>query len=216
MRNFGLNKRWHFSYYRSELKESNGGYTWVATDEGYIIEHTRRCEQLQAHYRSYDSIHKGQLCVFNGYAIDPNGDLKKPSTLEPKSMLDHRTQWYFNPWSFKVSLLNEDTIDDFVEKTPISKEMTQKMVLHYKSKEKERRQTKRKKFVRNFFDKISKVAPFVEKKAPSGQSGGDPWGRKVYITSVILVVIAVLEFAIGDGILRPLLRRLWYYLQTFL
>ena len=125
-------------YYRSELKESEGGYTWVATDEGYIVAHNRKCEELQAHFRAYDNIHKGQLCVFTGYAIDPNGNLKKPSTVDTKF---HRHKWFFNPWSFQVSLLNENTIDDFVEGTPISKEMTQKMVLYHQKQDEIKRQT---------------------------------------------------------------------------
>ena len=116
-------------HYRSELKENEGGYTWVATTEGYIVKHTRQCEALQAHFRMYHKIHKGQFCSFICYAIDPNGNFKKPSTVE--SMFD-RHKWYFAPFSFQVELLGENTIDDFVEETPISKEMTQKMVRHHK------------------------------------------------------------------------------------
>ena len=48
------------------------------------------------------------------------------------------------------------------------------------------------------------------------QSRSEIWGRKNYILGFVMVVVAVLEFAIGDGILRPLLQRLWNYLQTFL
>ena len=97
------------------------------------------------------SIHKGQLCAFRCYAVDPNGDYKRPSTIESKLILDDRTKWFYNPWSFEVFLLNEDTIDDFLEETPISKEMTQKMVLHHQEqdeiklqKEKEDKDKKRK------------------------------------------------------------------------
>ena len=68
-------------YYRSEWRERNPGqqeaewgYIWVITDKEYITTHARQCEKLQAHYRSYHDIHKGQLCVFRGYAVDPNGD----------------------------------------------------------------------------------------------------------------------------------------------
>ena len=117
-------------YYRSEPKESEWGYIWVETDKKYIVEHTIRHEKLQAHFRMYNDIHKGQLCVFRGYAIDPNGQYKRPSTVE--SMFD-RHKWFYSPWSFEVSLLDRDTIDDFVEETPISKEMTGKMVRYHRS-----------------------------------------------------------------------------------
>lgn len=134
-------------YYRSEwrpkkpeLQESEWGYVWVRTDMQYIIEHAQKYEKLQAHFRMFHNIHKGQLCVFTGYAIDPNGDCKKPSTVESKLILDNRTKWFYNPWSFQVSLLNEDTIDDFVEETPISKEMTDKMVLHHQKEDKVKQQ----------------------------------------------------------------------------
>ena len=121
-------------YYRSELQLINfitpekpeWGYVWVRTDSEYIVQHARNYEKLQAHYRSYHDIHKGQLCVFKGYAVDPNGDFKKPSTVE--SMFD-RHKWFFNPWSFKVSLLDEDTINDFVQEVPIPKLTTDKIIL---------------------------------------------------------------------------------------
>lgn len=129
-------------YYRSEwgpkepeLKESEWGYIWVKTGSKYIIDHAQLSEKLQAHFRIYDNIHKGQLCVFIGYAVDPNGQYKRPSTVE--SMFD-RHKWFYNPWSFRVSLLNGDTIDDFVEETPISKEMTDKMVLYHKKQYEDR------------------------------------------------------------------------------
>ena len=43
-----------------------------------------------------------------------------------------RHKWYYSPWSLKVSLLDEKTIDDFVAETPISIEMTNQMVRHHK------------------------------------------------------------------------------------
>ena len=76
---------------------------------------------LQAHFRIYDNIHKEQLCVFRGYALDPNGQYKRPSTVE--SLFD-RHKWFYNPFSFQIELLDQNTIDDFVEETPISKKMT--------------------------------------------------------------------------------------------
>lgn len=126
-------------YYRSEWQLINPtpegaqwGYVWVRTDIQYIVEHAQKFEKLQAHFRSYRSIHKGQLCVFTGYAIDPNGQCKRPSTVE--SMF-HRHKWFYHPFSFKVALLDENTIDDFVEETRISKEMTQKMVLYHREQD---------------------------------------------------------------------------------
>ena len=113
-------------YYRSEWREKNpeqqeskSGYIWVEANSEDIVEHARQCEKLQAHYRSYHDIHKGQLCVFRGYAVDPNGDFKKPSTVE--SMFD-RHKWFYNPWSFKVSLLDENTIDGLVKEILPSRE----------------------------------------------------------------------------------------------
>ena len=48
------------------------------------------------------------------------------------------------------------------------------------------------------------------------QSPSEIWGRKNYILGFVMVVLTILVFAIGDGILIPLLQRLWTYLQTFL
>ena len=154
-------------YYRSEWQlinltpeKAQWGYVWVRTNKGYIVKHAREYEKLQAHYRSYHDIHKGQLCVFRGYAIDPNGQYKRPSTVE--SMFD-RHKWFFNPWSFSVSLLNENTIDDFVEETPISKGMSKKMVRYHKKQRNDKLKSKVKEFWRNLGDKLSKAVKFVEK-----------------------------------------------------
>ena len=186
-------------YYRSELRaknpelqESEWGYIWVKTDSRYIVNHARKCEELQAHYRSYHDIHKGQLCVFTGYAIDPNGDFKKPSTIESKLILDDRTKWFFNPWSFQVSLLNEDTIDDFVKEVPISKEMTQKMVLYHQEqdkiklqKEKEDEDKKRKENREAFWNKISDHLEKREKIYKYIVLGGTLWLISIIIQLVI-------------------------------
>ena len=51
-------------YYRSEwsqLEESKKGYIWVLIDERFIVKHARKCEELQAHFRAYRNIHKGQF-----------------------------------------------------------------------------------------------------------------------------------------------------------
>ena len=48
------------------------------------------------------------------------------------------------------------------------------------------------------------------------QSRSESWNRKNYIIAVVLVILAILEFAFGDGILRPLLHLLWNYLKTLL
>ena len=47
-------------------------------------------------------------------------------------------------------------------------------------------------------------------------SRSEIWARKNYILGFGVFVLAILEFAIGDGVLRPLLQRLWIYLQTLL
>lgn len=157
-------------YYRSEWREKNpeqpqskSGYIWIGANGQYIIDHTRYCEELQAHFRMFHNIHKGQLCVFKGYAIDPNGEFKKPSTVESKLILDDRTKWFYNPWSFEVSLLNEDTIGDFVEGTPISEEMAKKMVRYHKIERKTQKRAKTREWGRNSLNKISKFVQSVEK-----------------------------------------------------
>lgn len=154
-------------YYRSEwgpketeLKEPEWGHIWVQTNSGYIVEHARTYEELQVHFRMYRNIHKGQLCFFRGYAIGPNGECKRPSTVE--SMFD-RHKWLYNPFSFEVKPLDKNTIDDFVEETPISKKMTQKMVRYHKLEGKTQRRAKIRGIWRNLLDKISKSAQFVEK-----------------------------------------------------
>ena len=48
------------------------------------------------------------------------------------------------------------------------------------------------------------------------QSRSESWNRKSYIIAVVAVIFAILEFAFGDGILRPLLHLLWNYLKTLL
>lgn len=70
---------------------------------------------------------------------------------------------------------------------------------------------------------VSKEDSSIEKKNDNQipehnhvQSRSEFWGRKNYILGLVMVVVAILEFAIGDGILRPLLQKLWIYLQTFL
>ena len=150
-------------YYRSQwgtTEEGRWGCTWVETDRDYITTHVRRSEQLQAHFRRYKEIHKGQLCVFKCYAVDPNGNPKLPSTVE--SMFD-RHKWYYHPFLFEVQPLDEDTIDDFVEETPISKEMTDKMVRYHKSERKKKQWAKAKEFLQNFGKKCRKSAQFFGK-----------------------------------------------------
>ena len=52
----------------------------------------------------------------------------------------NKHEWFYNPFSFEVVPLDENTIDDFVEETPISKEMTNKMVLYHQSQDKLKQQ----------------------------------------------------------------------------
>lgn len=188
-------------YYKSERQlinltpeKTSWESVWVKVDKKYIVEHARKCEELQAHYRSYHDIHKGQLCVFTGYAVDPNGNFKKPSTIESKLILDHRTKWFFNPWSFKVFLLNEDTVGDFVEGTPISKEMTEKMVLYHREqdeiklqKEKDDEDKKRKENREAFWNKITDHLEKYEKIYKYIVRGGLFW-----LIGTIIAIIAVI------------------------
>lgn len=149
-------------YYRAEwgpTEESGWGRIWFKTDILYIRKHAIRYEKLQAHFRRYREIHKGQLCVFIGYAVDPNRQPKRPSTVE--SMRD-RHEWLYDPFSFDVAPLDENTIDDFVEETPISKEMTNKMVLYHQEQDRVRQQKedddkkkKKKEKVEVFFGNIN-------------------------------------------------------------
>ena len=68
---------------------------------------------------------------------------------------------------------------------------------------------------------IQKEDSGVEKKdnnQPSehhqNQSRSESWNRKIYIYTFVMVILAILEFAFGDGILRPILHWVWNYLQT--
>ena len=176
-------------YYRSEWRQDEG-YIWVYTDKKYIVNHARRYERLQAHFRMYDDIHKGQLCVFKGYAVDPNGQYKRPSTVE--SMFD-RHKWFYNPWSFEVSLLNRDTIDDFVEETPISKEMTGKMVRHHRSVRNDKLWANIRELGQNFKKPWVKLRPFFPK-----------W----FIRGVIITVVGGLILLVFGGTIADFIKKL--------
>ena len=165
---------------KPEQEESEWGYIWVMTDKEYIVKHARSCEKLQAHFRIYDDIHKGQLCVFRGYAVDPNGQYKRPSTVE--SIFD-RHKWFYNPFSFQIELLDQNTIDDFVGgETPISKEMTDKMVRYHqeqdkakKKKEEDANKTNRKEKRDAFWNKITAHIEKYEKIYKYGIGMGVLW-----------------------------------------
>ena len=185
-------------YYKSEWREKNleqqeskSGYIWVKTNSEYIVEHAKQYEKRQEHFRMYHNIHKGQLCFFTGYAVDPNGECKRPSTVE--SMFD-RHKWLYNPFTFEVKPLDENTIDDFVKETPISKEMTQKMVLYHQEqdeiklkKEKEEEEEKRKEKREAFWNKINGHFEKYEKIYRYGVGIGILW-----LLSAILQLWAIL------------------------
>ena len=63
-----------------------------------------------------------------------------PSTVESSF---HKHTWFYNPFTFNVAPLDENTIDDFVEEIPISKEMTDKMVLYHQEQDKIKLQKKK-------------------------------------------------------------------------
>lgn len=46
------------------------------------------------------------------------------------------------------------------------------------------------------------------------QGHSEFWNRKTYTITVVGVIFVIFTFAFGDGIFRPLLQRLWNYLQT--
>ena len=143
-------------YYRSE-----GSGNWVEVYSADIQDLFRLSEKLKAHFRRCrKEIYKGQLCFFRGYTIDPKGDLTLPSMVE--SMFD-RYRWYYDPFSFDVEPLDQNTIDDFVAEIPISKEMTDKMVRHHKSERKNKRRAKKRESWQNFVDTCRKFVQFVEK-----------------------------------------------------
>lgn len=103
----------------------------------FIIEHTKNYQRLKSHFQSLHKLHKGQSCSFYGYAIDRNDRPMHPSTVE-SSFSKHK--WFYNPFTFEVTLLDENTIDDFVEEIPISKEMTDKMVLYHQKQDEAKQQ----------------------------------------------------------------------------
>lgn len=175
-----------------EQQEPKWGYIWIEIDSRYIVKHTQEYDRLQAHFRAYHNIHRGQLCVFTGYAIDPNGECKLPSTIESKLIFDDRTKWFYNPWSFKVSLFNEDTIDDLVEEIPISKEMTHKMVLYHQEqdkikqqKEKDDKDKKKKEDWETFWNKVNAHIEKYEKIY-----------RYVVLGGFIGLIISIIQLAI--------------------
>ena len=98
----------------------------------FIIEYTKNYQRLQSHFQSLNKLHKGQSCSFQGYAIDRNKRPMHPSTVESSF---NKHEWFYNPFSFEVVPLDENTIDDFVEETPISKEMTDKMVRYHQEQQ---------------------------------------------------------------------------------
>ena len=102
-----------------------------------IIEHTKDYQKLRSHFGSLRKLHKGQFCSFSGYAIDRNNRPMHPSTVESSL---NKYQWFYNPFSFEVAPLDENTIDDFVEETPISKEMADRMVLYHQEQDKIKQQ----------------------------------------------------------------------------
>ena len=181
-------------YYKSQwgtTEESGWGCTWVETDRDSITTHVRRSEQLQALFRRYSEIHKGQLCYFTAYAVDPKGDPTLPSIVE--SMFD-RHKWFYNPFSFEVELLDQDTIDDFVAETPISKEMTDKMVLHHKEqaeikRQKEEEDKKKKKDEKRaaVVNKITAHFEKYEKIYKYGLGGGILWFISILVQLLIII-----------------------------
>ena len=109
-------------------------------NSNFIIEHTKNYQRLESHFRSLNKLYKGQSCSFYGYAIDRNKRPMHPSTVESSF---NKYEWFYNPFTFEVTPLDENTIDDFVKETPISKEMTEKMVLYHQEQDQLKQQKER-------------------------------------------------------------------------
>lgn len=85
---------------------------------------------------------------------------------------------------FPYYLLNEDTIDDFVEEIPISKEMTDKMVRYHKSKRKDKQRAKKRELRQNLLDKLSKPwKRFTKEETPISIV----WKGAAIISSIIAI-----------------------------
>ena len=154
-------------YYHTEQKsfyvgryEVGKGVVPKKINSNWIIEHTKNSQRLQSHFQSRHKLHKGQSCSFLGYAIDRNDRPMHPSTVESSF---NKYKWFYNPFTFEVVPLDQNTIDDFVEETPISKGMAKKMVRYHKDQRNDKLISKVKEFCRNLLEKLSKAAKFVEK-----------------------------------------------------
>ena len=119
------------SFYISQYQRGRGVVP-KEINRQWIVDHTKNYQRLQSHFQSLRNLHKGQSCSFLGYAIDRNDRPMHPSTVESSFNKYH---WFYNPFSFQIEPLDENTIDDFVEGTPISKEMTNKMVRHHQEQD---------------------------------------------------------------------------------
>ena len=155
----------------------------------FIIEHTKNYQRLQSHFQSMKKLHKGQSCSFLGYAIDRNKRPMHPSTVESSF---NKHEWFYNPFSFEVVPLDENTIDDFVEETPISKEMTNKMVLYHQSqdklkqqKEKDDKKKNKKERREAFLNKINAHFEKYEKIYKYGIGMGVLWLISIILQLVI-------------------------------
>ena len=124
------------SFYISQYQVGKGVVP-KETNRQWIVDHTKNYQRLQSHFQSLRNLHKGQSCSFLGYAIDRNDRPMHPSTVESSF---HKYHWFYNPFTFEVVPLDENTIDDFVEETPISKEMTDKMVRYHQEQDKAKQQ----------------------------------------------------------------------------
>lgn len=131
---------------------------WKKENFTQIINEAIWADRLKLHINSI--FHTGQPCHFAGYAIDGNNRLHKPSTIHRDF---EKYIWVYNPFTFRISPLDENTIDNLVEKIPISKQMTKKMLSYHNSKDKAQHQEKRKGTWGNLLNKFSKPAQFIEK-----------------------------------------------------
>ena len=183
-------------YYHTEQEffyvgryEAGKGVVPKKINSKWIIDYITNYQRLRLHFQSLYKLHKGQSCSFFGYAIDRNKRPMHPSTVESSF---NKHEWFYNPFSFQIELLDENTIDDFVEETPISKEMTDKMVLYYKEQDKIKQQKEKEDKRKNGkekwgarFGKINDHFGKYEKIYKYGVFGGILWLIGIILQLVI-------------------------------
>lgn len=114
---------------------------WEKTTVNHIVNMSRAAWRFSRHIHiQFNRYHAGQLCEFQAYAIDTNGNLYKPSSIK-KDFQEY--QWKFYPTTFIAHEISENTIKYLVERTPISKETRDIVVRSYQNQNKAKQQEKK-------------------------------------------------------------------------